>query len=106
MPGRTISMPRFAVRPPPARHLLLALGGFVCAAAIALASPESGTPALSPSCGVPMSKLAETAPLPHLAAALETMPTVEILAIGSSSTYGVGASRLDHTYPFQLQDIL
>jgi acyl-CoA thioesterase I len=32
--------------------------------------------------------------------------TIHILAIGSSSTFGIGASTLDRTYPFQLQDIL
>jgi len=99
------TMRPFSVRRPPARRLLLALGAFLCATA-SLASPDNSAPALSPSCGVPMSKLAETAPLPHLAAALKNKKTIEIIAIGSSSTQGVGASRLDHTYPFQLQDIL
>src|SRR3954471_3647724 len=83
---------------------------FVCAA-LSLCTPpvaqeSSRTPVLSPSCGVPMSKLALPAPLPHLAAALKDKKTIHILAIGSSSTFGIGASTLDRTYPFQLQDIL
>ena len=98
-------MSRPIVRRRPARRLVLALGASLWAAAVP-AAPEDSAPALSPSCGVPMSKLAETAPLPHLAAALRDKRAIEILAIGSSSTYGVGASRLDHTYPFQLQEIL
>jgi lysophospholipase L1-like esterase len=54
----------------------------------------------------PMSKLADPVTLPHFAAAIRQKNTIEILAIGSSSTFGIGASTLDRTYPFQLQDIL
>src|SRR5215203_422620 len=63
-------------------------------------------PALNQSCGVPMSKLATPAPLPNLAAALKRETTIDIIAIGSSSTFGIGASTLDRTYPVQLQEIL
>ena len=57
-------------------------------------------------CDVPLDKLAEPAPLPHFAAALKTSTTLDIVAIGSSSTFGIGASTLDRTYPVQLQNIL
>jgi len=63
-------------------------------------------PRLTWDCECPMSKLADPAALPHFAAALKQKNTVEIVAIGSSSTFGIGASTLDRTYPFQLQDIL
>ena len=80
-------------------------------AVLALATPlkaqeQTKPPVLSPSCGVPMTRLAAPAPLPHLTAALKDKTTIHIVAIGSSSTFGIGASTLDKTYPFQLQDIL
>ena len=80
-------------------------------AALALTTPltaqeQTKPPVLSPSCGVPMTRLAAPAPLPHLTAALKDKTTIHIVAIGSSSTFGIGASTLDKTYPFQLQDIL
>jgi lysophospholipase L1-like esterase len=53
-----------------------------------------------------MTRLAAPASLPHLTAALKDKTTIHIVAIGSSSTFGIGASTLDKTYPFQLQDIL
>lgn len=63
-------------------------------------------PVLAWDCDVPMSKLADPVPLPHFAAALKQNTTIDIVAIGSSSTFGVGASTLDRTYPIQLQNIL
>ena len=63
-------------------------------------------PRLTWDCDCPMSKLADPAALPHFAAALRQKNTIEIVAIGSSSTFGIGASTVDRTYPFQLQDIL
>ena len=63
-------------------------------------------PRLTWDCDCPMSKLADPAALPHFAAAVRQKNTLEIVAIGSSSTFGIGASTVDRTYPFQLQDIL
>ena len=63
-------------------------------------------PRLTWACECPMSKLADPATLPHFAAAIRQKNTIEILAIGSSSTFGIGASTVDRAYPFQLQDIL
>src|SRR5690242_9349900 len=94
------------------RFVNLAIGA---AAFIAISTPTDPTlaaqdttepPALSWDCDVPMSKLADPVPLPHFAAALKNNMSIDIVAIGSSSTYGIGASTLDGTYPFQLQDIL
>src|SRR3954447_23303639 len=82
--------------------------------AIAMATSTASAPAqdaIEPprqtwDCDVPLDKLAEPAPLPHFAAALKTSTTLDIVAIGSSSTFGIGASTLARPYPVQLQNIL
>src|SRR4051812_14659296 len=92
--------------------LRLAMGA---AALIAISMPTAALfaaqdavvpPKMTWACDCPMSKLADPAALPHFAASLRQKNTIHILAIGSSSTFGIGASTLDRTYPFQLQDIL
>jgi len=70
------------------------------------AQDASDPPPLSPSCRAPISDIAAPAPLPHLAAALNSQRTVRVMAIGSSSTVGVGASSPAKTYPAQLEAIL
>src|SRR3954463_7270109 len=76
-------------------------------AATPLAAQDAvAPPRLTWACECPMSKLADPATLPHFAAAIRQKNTIEILAIGSSSTFGIGASTVDRAYPFQLQDIL
>lgn len=57
-------------------------------------------------CAVPNALNATDAPLPHLAAALRDSRVVKVLAIGSSSTVGVGASSSRATYPSRLEDEL
>lgn len=54
-------------------------------------------------CAVPGATVANSAPLPNLAAVLKAKKTVRVLAIGSSSTSGVGASSPAATYPSQLE---
>lgn len=61
---------------------------------------------LSPQCEAPASDIAAPAPLPNFTALLAERRKVRILAIGSSSTEGVGASSRLRTYPAQLGDIL
>ncbi|HKG76219.1 MAG TPA: SGNH/GDSL hydrolase family protein, partial [Beijerinckiaceae bacterium] len=78
---------------------------------LGLASPlaaqdDSPAPPLSRTCGVPLSSLVAPAPLTRLAAAIERRTTIHVLAIGSSSTVGIGASTPDRNYPVQLQTIL
>ncbi|MBV9753004.1 MAG: SGNH/GDSL hydrolase family protein [Hyphomicrobiales bacterium] len=68
--------------------------------------PPPSPPALSAYCQVPASDIATPEPLPHLAAALESQKTIKVLAIGSSSTVGVGASAASNGYPAQLEMIL
>jgi lysophospholipase L1-like esterase len=64
------------------------------------------TPQLSAQCQAPAADIAAPAPLPNLAATLATRKRIRILAIGSSSTYGIGASSRTRNYPAQLHDIL
>jgi lysophospholipase L1-like esterase len=70
------------------------------------ASPGVTLPALSPTCEAPAVDIATPEPLPHLAAALQGRKTVRVLAIGSSSTAGYGASSPSHSYPAQFEAIL
>ena len=80
------------------------------AASLLAASPDDlkaeDAPPLSPQCDVPPSSIAAPAPLPNVTATLETRKTIRVLAIGSSSTFGVGASSGSKNYPAQLTDIL
>lgn len=80
------------------------------ASAVSLAVPveaqEPAMPPLSPSCRAPAGDIAAPAPLPHLTAALKSGRPIRVLAIGSSSTVGVGASSPARNYPAQLEAIL
>jgi lysophospholipase L1-like esterase len=58
---------------------------------------------LSPECRVPGSKLYTIASLRGVKAALKERRTIRVLAIGSSSTVGVGASSPQATYPARLE---
>ncbi len=63
-------------------------------------------PPLSPSCEVPAGDIAVPTALPNFVAALQKHRPVNILAIGSSSTAGIGSSGSTKTYPSQLEAIL
>jgi acyl-CoA thioesterase-1 len=67
---------------------------------------QDAPPPLSPQCEAPNSDIAAPAPLPRLAERLEKGGVIRILAIGSSSTWGVGASARGKTYPALLRGIL
>jgi len=89
------------------RCLLASFLGFAGAAqAIRADEPPVSPPALSAFCQAPAGDIATPEPLPHLAAALESKRVVRVLAIGSSSTVGVGASAPSNGYPAQLEQIL
>ena len=75
-------------------------------ASCAIASAQTGPPPLSPQCEAPGSDISNAAPLPHLTKLLEKGGKLRILAIGSSSTYGIGATSRRKTYPAQLRGIL
>jgi acyl-CoA thioesterase I len=63
-------------------------------------------PPLSPACEAPAADIAAPAPLPNFVAALRAQRPLRILAIGSSSTVGIGASSSDKSYPSQFEAIL
>lgn len=92
--------------------LALLIGGTLAAAS---SSRAEGPPApaiviapppFSPACAVPNSDIAAPSTLPVLSAALKDRKTARILAVGSSSTAGVGASSSDKTYPARLEVVL
>jgi acyl-CoA thioesterase-1 len=64
------------------------------------------TSPLSPPCAAPERDIAAPAALPNVTAALEKRRTLKILAIGSSSTVGIGATSKVQSYPSQLESIL
>jgi len=61
---------------------------------------------LEASCAVTEGLPAHVAGLPKFSAALRSGRSVRIVAIGSSSTQGVGASAANRAYPAQLQALL
>ena len=85
----------------------LSFAGLSDARAEDAATPKQDEPpALSAQCQAPASDIASPAPLPNFAAALAARKKARVLAIGSSSTYGVGASSRSRNYPSQLHEIL
>ncbi|MBM3608418.1 MAG: SGNH/GDSL hydrolase family protein [Alphaproteobacteria bacterium] len=69
------------------------------------ATPPSAS-VLSVQCAVPVAQISTPAPLARMIAQLESGRALRILAIGSSSTWGVGASAYRRNYPSQLERIL
>ena len=63
-------------------------------------------PVMSIQCSLPEKEIAAPSPLQNTAAKLEKDHALKILAIGSSSTVGIGASDRMHNYPSQLEGIL
>jgi lysophospholipase L1-like esterase len=61
---------------------------------------------LSAQCSVPTTEIAAPAPLPTTVMRLEASKPLRILAIGSSSTWGVGATSRRKNYPSQLEIML
>lgn len=70
-------------------------------------SQDSGIPTpMSALCSAPTNDIAMPAALPNLTEALEKKQPIKVLAIGSSSTVGVGASNPQRNYPNQLTELL
>ncbi len=63
-------------------------------------------PASAGGCTVPAELLAFQAPLPKLLAAVRQGMAIRIVALGSSSTWGAGATSRAHTYPARLEQEL
>lgn len=80
--------------------------GFEARAQDAAAPKTDEPPPLSAQCQAPASDIAAPAPLPNFAAVLAAKKKARILAIGSSSTFGVGATSRSRNYPSQLHEIL
>ena len=80
------------------------------AVATASAAETQGAPVntqqLSAQCSVPTAEIAAPAPLPTTVMRLEASKPLRILAIGSSSTWGVGATSRRKNYPSQLEIML
>jgi len=75
------------------------------AAAALLAGLAAAVPAradIAPACGAPLDLIRLANPLPHFAKKLTLGEPVTIVAIGSSSTAGAGASSPSANYPSQL----
>lgn len=93
-----------AFRPTPvvtrAATCLAAIGAFLSASLPAGASVDPQR------CQVPDSFVMQGAPLPHVALKLRSGRPLKIVAIGSSSTAGAGASSPQHSYPAQLAETL
>jgi hypothetical protein len=77
----------------------LAAGLVACALAPAFACAQTH----SLTCDAPKELIRLTLPLPRTAEHLAKHLPLTIIAIGSSSTYGAGASSRDASYPSQLQ---
>jgi lysophospholipase L1-like esterase len=79
-----------------------------CAALVAavVVSPASAQPAppqsASPSCAIPQDFVRFDQPLRRTARLLAAGQPIKIVAVGSSSTSGAGASSPNHTYPSRL----
>ncbi len=76
--------------------------GIAAGSAIVFAPTGHGASAASDRCGVPEDMVAIDRPLPHVAARIASGGTLTIVALGSSSTYGTGASRSENSYPSRL----
>lgn len=82
---------------------------FLAIAAIALGFVAPGVPTAGASrdrCGAPASLTALVDPLPHTALRLAAGKSLTIVALGSSSTYGTGASKPEYSYPSRLAALL
>jgi acyl-CoA thioesterase-1 len=92
---------------PLAAALAFGLNILVAAPGLTQASPpplgESVDQSLSPECRVPGSRLYTLASLRGVKRALREQRAIKVLAIGSSSTAGVGASSPMATYPARLE---
>lgn len=80
----------------------LVVVGIAAGAAILLGSAGSGASAAGGRCGVPEEMISFDRPLPHVAAKIAAGGTLTIVALGSSSTFGTGASGPEHSYPARL----
>lgn len=84
--------------PTPRRAVLAGLAALLLVVSVGCQSAEA-----APLCAAPTPLDRLPLPLPHLAAKLAAGQGVTIVAFGSSSTQGIGASTPAHAYPSELQ---
>ena len=80
--------------------------GLAAAVPILMAPAGRGAGASIDRCGIPHELGALGAPLPHTARRLHAGQPLSIVALGSSSTEGVGASAPQFSYPSRLAAVL
>src|SRR5579864_8300441 len=86
--------------------LALVLLGLAAAVPILTAPAGRGAGASIDRCGIPPDLTSLGAPLPHTAHRLDAGEPLTIVALGSSSTEGVGATSPEFTYPSRLAAVL
>src|SRR5262245_25644135 len=99
---RTTDMPRYR----PHRRELLTAAFMLAAAPAAFAQPQTfrpTPPAITPDCIIPPELARFELPLPRAARRMAAQQPIKIVAIGSSSTYGEGASSPEWSYPSRLR---
>ncbi len=103
-----MSGPAADLRPPQRRRTLAALVvlGLAAALPVLLAPAGRTAGAAVDRCAIPAELGGLTAPLPRVAARLSAGLPLTIVALGSSSTEGFGASAPDHAYPHRLGALL
>jgi lysophospholipase L1-like esterase len=84
----------------------LSLLGFVAVAVAFLAPAAPRANAGRDHCTAPATLTTLADPLPHTALRLAAGKSVTIVALGSSSTYGTGASKPEYSYPSRLAALL
>jgi acyl-CoA thioesterase I len=80
--------------------------GLAAGATILLGPVGKGARAAGDRCGIGDESATLARPMPHVAARIATGGTLTIVALGSSSTSGTGASRPENTYPSRLAAVL
>ncbi len=81
-----------------------------CVVAVGLSLPARAVDVpqsvLSAACAVPEVDVATAGSLQQLGSKLKSGQPIKIMAIGSSSTFGIGASSRVHTYPSDLRPLM
>jgi lysophospholipase L1-like esterase len=84
----------------------LVLLGLAAAATILIAPAGRGARAASDRCRIDNALATMARPLPHVAKRVAAGGTLTIVALGSSSTFGTGASKPEFSYPSRLGALL
>ncbi|HXR86943.1 MAG TPA: SGNH/GDSL hydrolase family protein [Stellaceae bacterium] len=84
----------------------LSLLGIAAIATVFLAPAAPRANAGRDLCAAPLTVTSLADPLPHTALRLAAGKTLTIVALGSSSTYGTGASKPEYSYPSRLATLL